>query len=225
VVLSSSFPKIFSAGLDLSEASSILVISEPDAARQSFKIQNSIREFQHAIGAPDRCPFPVIAAVHGPVVGLGIDIISACDIRYAASNASFSIKEVDIGLAADIGTLAYLPKVAGNISLVKEMAYTAQFFTPADAERMGMISKIVAGSRDEVVAAALDLAKVISSKSPVAVSGTKHLITHSRDHTVAQNLAYTAVWNGSAVQTADMAESLSATKAKRLPRFLSRSKL
>ncbi len=63
------------------------------------------------------------------------------------------------------------------------MAYTAQFFTPADAERMGMISKIVAGSREEVVAAALDLAKVISSKSPVAVSGTKHLITHSRDHT------------------------------------------
>lgn len=76
----------------VSEASSILVISEPDTARQSFKIQNSIREFQHAIGAPDRCPFPIIAAVHGPVVGLGIDIISACDIRYAASNASFSIK-------------------------------------------------------------------------------------------------------------------------------------
>ena len=67
--------------------------SNGDSARASFAMRRDLLEFQHAIGAPGRCPFPVIAAVHGAVVGLGVDLISACDIRYAASNASFSIKE------------------------------------------------------------------------------------------------------------------------------------
>lgn len=63
-----------------------------ELARRAYLTRNYILAFQHAISAPERCPFPVIAAVHGPVIGLGIDIISACDVRYAASNATFSIK-------------------------------------------------------------------------------------------------------------------------------------
>jgi len=123
----------------------------------------------------------------------------ACDIRYAASNTSLSIKvrtelvvlcklirlarqEVDIGLAADIGTLARLPKITGNQSLVRELAYTAEFFPATTAEKIGLVSKVVDGGREEVIAAALESAKKIALKSPVAVSGTKHLLTHARDH-------------------------------------------
>lgn len=82
-----------------------------------------------------------------------------------------------------MGTLAYLPKITGNQSLVRELTYTGRFFSSEEADKLGLVSKVIQGGRDEVVAAALALGKVIASKSPVAVSGAKHLISHSRDHT------------------------------------------
>src|SRR5262249_5224667 len=63
-----------------------------DAARTGFAMRKLLKEFQHSIGAPSRTPIPVIAAIHGPVIGLGVDLISYCDVRYAASNATFCIK-------------------------------------------------------------------------------------------------------------------------------------
>ncbi|KAG1881959.1 ClpP/crotonase-like domain-containing protein [Suillus tomentosus] len=119
-----------------------------------------------------------IAAVHGIVNGLGIDIISACDVRHAASNAKFSIKALDMGLAADDGTLACLQKITGNRTLAHELAYTARSaraFLSDEIEELGLVSSVVQGGRDAVVAAALQLAKDIASKSPVAVTGTKRL--------------------------------------------------
>ncbi|KAF9463984.1 Delta2-dienoyl-CoA-isomerase [Collybia nuda] len=222
VVVSSSIPKLFTAGLDLAAAAGLgeaATDSSQDAARASLAMRKVLLEFQQAIGTPERCPFPVIVAVHGLVVGLGVDLISACDIRYAASNTTFSIKEVDIGLAPDVGTLAYLPKITGNQSLVRELTYTGRNFSVAEADKLGLVSRVVEGGRDEVVTAALNLAKVIASKSPVAVSGAKHLITHSRDHTVAENLLYTGAWNGAALMTEDIVNNLKAMKAKQSPKF------
>jgi delta(3,5)-delta(2,4)-dienoyl-CoA isomerase len=113
-VLSSSIPKLFSAGIDCKSCSFArshqespkhsevaaandigeMATKDPevDRARAFLAMRKYLLEFQHAIGAPGRCPFPVIAALHGAVVGLGVDLISACDIRYAASDASFAIK-------------------------------------------------------------------------------------------------------------------------------------
>ncbi|KAF8240466.1 Delta2-dienoyl-CoA-isomerase [Tricholoma matsutake] len=223
VVLSSSLPKLFTAGLELSYADDLgdtaASGSDKDSARSSLAMRKVLLEFQHAIGAPGRCPFPVIVALHGPVIGLGVDLISACDIRYAASDASFSIKEVDIGLAPDVGTLAYLPKITGNDSLVRELTFTGRAFSALEAEKLGLVSKVVDGSRDEVIKVALNLAKVIATKSPIAVYGSKHLLTHSRDHAVAENLLYTGAWNGAALMTQDIQESLRGMKAKELPKF------
>ncbi|KAG6836033.1 hypothetical protein H0H93_012123, partial [Arthromyces matolae] len=184
VVVSSSYPKIFSAGLDMASAVELgnKDLTTQDPARASLSLRNAILEFQNAICKPDKCPFPVIAAVHGPVVGLGIDLISACDVRYASSTATFSIKEVDVGLAPDIGTLAYLPKITGNLSAIRELTYTSRFFSAAEALNIGLVSKVVEGGREAVIKDALELAKVIAGKSPVAVAGAKHLINHARDH-------------------------------------------
>ncbi|KIY53163.1 ClpP/crotonase [Fistulina hepatica ATCC 64428] len=203
VVISSKFPKIFTAGIDLADASQFAEFHKlgSDPARVTAYVREHIKEFQYAISTPIRCRFPVIAALHGNVVGLGIDIASACDIRYAASDARFSIKEVDIGLAADIGTLAHLPKITGNASLVRELAYTARSFEAREAEKLGFVSTVVQGGRESVIHAALDLARTIAQKSPVAVFGTKHLLYHAQDHTVAENLEYTSLWNGAALQT------------------------
>ncbi|KAF7336470.1 Delta-2 dienoyl-CoA isomerase [Mycena sanguinolenta] len=223
-VLSSAIPKLFTAGIDLADAAKITTgglhgEAKVDGARGSLALLRDIKDFQYAIGAPERCQFPVIVAVHGLVLGLGVDIIAACDVRYAAEGSQFSIKEVDIGLAADVGTLAYLPKITGNHSLMREMAYSAAIFSATDAERMGLISRIIPGGRTEVIAAALALAGVIAGKSPVAVSGTKRILLHSRDHSVADNLEYTAAWNAAALQTQDIPETLAAVKARRAPKF------
>ncbi|KAJ7198091.1 Delta2-dienoyl-CoA-isomerase [Mycena pura] len=223
-VLSSDVSKLFTAGIDLVDAAKITTggfagVAGGDAARNSMALLRDIKEFQHAIGAPERCPFPVIAAVHGHVLGLGVDTIAACDVRYAADGSQFSIKEVDIGLAADIGTLAYLPKITGNHSLMRELAYAGATFSAADAARLGLVSRVVPGGRAGVVAAALALARVIAGKSPVAVAGTKRILTHARDHTVAENLEYTAVWNSAALQTQDILESIGAARERRGPRF------
>jgi len=218
VVLSSTISKIFCGGLDF-QAMSFTATYDKDPARRALQLRKFIQGFQDAISATERCPYPVIAAVHGAAIGLSLDMISACDVRYAASNASFSIKEVDIGLAADIGTLARLPKLAGNQSLVHELAYTARHFSPAEAEKMGLISKVVEGGRDEVLKAALDTAKIIAAKSPVAVLGTKRVLQHARDHSVQENMEYVATWNSVMVQSSDTTDAMQAAMSRKAAAF------
>lgn len=100
-----------------------------------------------------------------------------------------------------MGSLAYLPKITGNMSFIREMAYTAQWFPASKAEQIGLVSKVVEGGRDEVVAAALEVAQLIATKSLIAVTGTKRLLSHARDHSVSENLEYTTLWNSAMLQT------------------------
>jgi delta(3,5)-delta(2,4)-dienoyl-CoA isomerase len=100
-----------------------------------------------------------------------------------------------------MGTLAFLPKITGNSSLVHELSYTGRPFSASESEKLGVVSRVIEGGRLEVIKAALELAKLIANKSPVAVASAKHLICHSRDHTVAENLSYTSVWNAAALMT------------------------
>ena len=106
-----------------------------------------------------------------------------------------------MGLAPDIGSLAFLPKITGNHSLVRELTDTARPFSAIEAEKFGLVSKVVKGGRDDVIKEALELAKLIASKSPVAVTSSKHLISHARDHSVAENMSYTSVWNSASLMT------------------------
>ncbi|KAL1741404.1 ClpP/crotonase-like domain-containing protein [Schizophyllum fasciatum] len=227
-VLASGLDRIFTGGLDLNSAGNILSADgHADPARAAHNLHDHIRAFQADIRAPERCHFPVIAALHGHVIGLGVDMSSACDVRYAATDAGFSVKEVDIGLAADIGTLSYLPKITGNQSLARELAFSARTFSAQEALQLGFVSRVVPGSRKEVVSAALDLAKSIAEKPPIAIAGTKRLLNHARDNSVDASLDYTVVWNSAMLQTKDIPESLIARKEKRAPQFtqLNKAKL
>ncbi|KAF8339795.1 ClpP/crotonase [Cantharellus anzutake] len=192
VVLASSVPKAFSAGLDLKEAVDSLAPKYEDPARQAIFLRDHVT--------------PVIAALHGITFGLAIDISSACDIRYAAADTLFSIKEVDVGLAADIGSLARLPKITGNESLLRELAFTARPFSAEEALKLGLVSKVVPGSRNEVL-------------SPIATVGTKHILLHSRDHSVRENLDYVATWNQAMLQSDDFKDSISSFASKKAPVF------
>ncbi|KZV88165.1 ClpP/crotonase [Exidia glandulosa HHB12029] len=223
VVLASALPKLFTAGIDITALGKFDPKEEPVA--RGFRTRVYIQEFQAAISAIEECRVPVIGSSHGVAYGLAIDILSACDIRLAAANSIFSIKEVDVGLAADIGTLARFPKIIGNQSLTRELAFSTRPFKADEAHQMGFVSRVVPGSREEVVKAAVELATVIASKSPVAVVGTKHLLLHSRDNPVRDNLSYTATWNQLALQTPDLPIAAGSALTKKTPQFRSLPKL
>ena len=124
--------------------------------------------------------------MHGIAIGLAIDLSCATDIRICSKDTRFSVKEVDIGMAADIGTLARLPKAVSSTSWVKEVCLSARFFDANEALSVGFVSQ-VHESKTAALDAASKLAALIASKSPIAVQGTKELLNHARDHTVAES--------------------------------------
>lgn len=151
--------------------------------KASNALRRHIKEFQDCITAIEKCEKPVIAVLHGICYGLALDICTAADIRLCASDTRFSVKEVDIGLAADIGTLTRLPKAGLPMSFVKDVCLTAREFGAEEARRVGLVSG-TAGSKEEVLRMAKGIAETIAAKSPVAVLGTKEVLNFSRDHSV-----------------------------------------
>jgi delta(3,5)-delta(2,4)-dienoyl-CoA isomerase len=160
----------------------------------------------------------VICILHGISFGLAIDLSTAADIRICTTTTRFSVKEVDIGLAADIGTLSRLPHSVGNLSWVKDVALSARIFGSEEALRVGLVSSVYE-SKEKAVEETLKLAALIASKSPVAVQGTKEIINYSRDRTVEEGLRYTAVWNAAMLQTQDMKDAMMSGLRKTTPKF------
>lgn len=121
--------------------------------------------------------------MHGFALGLGIDLASCCDIRICTEDVKFAVKEVDIGLAADVGTLTRFPKIVGNYGWVKEVCLTARYFGAKEALQVGFVGR-VARDKNGAIQAGLEVAELLASKSPIAVQSTKELLNYSRDHAV-----------------------------------------
>ncbi|KAG6252557.1 hypothetical protein E4U23_008677 [Claviceps purpurea] len=189
-----------------------------DPARRAKGWRGHIEEFQGCISEMERCEKPVICVLHAISLGLAIDIACCADIRLAAQNTRFAVKEVDIGLAADIGTLARLPKIVGSTSWVKDVCLSARDFTAQEALQMGFVSA-VHDDKDKAVEAALEMAARIAEKSPVAVQGTKELLNYGRENSTAASLRYTSVWNSVALQAGDMPAAMMGVFSKRKPTF------
>jgi len=224
-VVISGAGKLFTAGIDLMDmASEILQPQGDDVARISWYLRSLVSRYQETFNVIEKCPKPVIAAVHGACVGAGVDLITACDIRYCAQDAFFQVKEVDIGLAADVGTLQRLPKVIGNQSLVNELAFTSRRMMADEALSSGLVSRVFP-DKVGMLDAAFTLAAEISTKSPVAVQGTKINLVYSRNHSVADGLNYTATWNMSMLQTQDIVKSVQAAMEKQELKNVTFSKL
>lgn len=160
----------------------------------------------------------VICVMHGYALGLAIDISTCADIRICTTTTKFAVKEVDIGIAADIGTLTRLPKVVGNFSWVKDVALSARIFSAEEAFCVGFVSAVL-DTKESAVEEGLKMAGLLASKSPVAVQGTKEVLNHARDHTVADSLRYTGVWNSAAIQTSDVQRAMLSGLKKTKPRF------
>ena len=156
--------------------------------------------------------------MHGISFGLAIDMACCADIRIASADTKLSVKEVDIGIAADIGTLTRLPKICGNHSWVKEITMTARVFDAQEAKANGFVGHVYE-NKAKSIEAALELATLIASKSPVGVQGTKELLNHARENTTAASLRYTGVWNSSMLHTDDVKKALLSGIQKRTPTF------
>lgn len=163
-------------------------------------------------------PTAVIAVLHGISYGLALDMTTACDIRLCAANTRFAIKEVDIGIAADVGTLSRIVHAGLSMSWLKEVALTARDFDAQEALSHGLVSNVY-GSKAETLTKAVELASLIATKSPVAVQGTKEVMNYSRDHSVADGLNFVAVWNAGMFNTLDTKKAMMAGLQKRKPTF------
>jgi delta(3,5)-delta(2,4)-dienoyl-CoA isomerase len=219
IILTGAGERAFTAGLDVQAASQgTLSRDSKDPARTANSIRRHVVEFQNCISDLENCEKPIIAVLHEISFGLALDMSLACDIRFSTTNTKFSVKEVDIGLAADIGTLSRLPHAVGNSSWVKDICLTARIFGSQEALTHGLVSGVYA-NKAEAYQKGLETAKLIASKSPVATMGTKEILNYSRDRTVTDGLKYTAIWNAAMVQTQDVKDAMLSGLQRRKPTF------
>ena len=217
VVLSGA-GKHFSSGIDLMMLASVANDLGKDVGRNARLLRRKILELQASFNAVDNCRKPVLAAIQGYCIGGAIDLISACDMRYAAEDAQFSIKEIDIGMAADVGTLQRLPRIIGD-GMLRELAYTGRMFGAEEARSIGLVNRVYA-DHDSLLAGVLEIARDIAAKSPIAVTGTKAMISYMRDHTVNDGLEYVATWNSAMLQSNDLRVAMAAHMSKQTPEFV-----
>ena len=219
VLVLSGKGKHFTAGLDFSLALSLFasVSTLPDGHKQEA-MYHKIIKLQKAFTAFEKCRKPVIAAIHGSCFGAGIDLITACDLRYASSDASFCIKEIDLAIVADIGTLQRLPHLIGQ-GHTRELTLTGRTFDANEAKSLGLVSEVYSTS-DELMDTVFAVAKTITKKSPLTVRGTKHILNYSRDHGVEEGLRYVATWNAGMLLSVDIQEAMQSIMSKKDPTFL-----
>src|SRR5476651_1982056 len=161
VVVLSGAGKHFSSGIDLMMLAGVANEMGKDVGRNARLLRRKILRLQASFNAVDNCRKPVLAAVQGYCIGGAIDLISACDMRYAAQDAVFSIREIDMGMAADVGTLQRLPRIIGD-GLLRELAYTGRNVDALEAQRIGLVNRTF-DDQESLLAGVLDIAQQIAA--------------------------------------------------------------
>jgi enoyl-CoA hydratase len=210
--------KAFTAGIDLQMMMGVGAQVRDDCdGRTRENLRRVILDLQASLTSLERCRKPVMAAVHGACVGGGIDLICCADMRYCSSDAWFSIKEIDIGMVADVGTLQRLPRLIGE-GMARELAYTARKFDAAEAKEMRLVNRVF-DSPQALRAGVREIAAQIAAKSPLSVRGVKEMISYARDHSVADGLNYIATWNAAMLMSADLQAAMLAGMSKSVPAY------
>ncbi|EOX99703.1 hypothetical protein QUC31_014527 [Theobroma cacao] len=207
----------FCAGIDLKSLKDIFRNHSGDRGRSGERLRRQIKFMQDAITAIERCRKPVIAAIHGACIGGGIDIVTACDVRCCTRDAFFSVKEVDLAITADLGSLQRLPGIIG-FGNTMELALTSRRFSGQEAKELGLVSQVF-WSKEDLSEGVRNIAEGIGGKSPLAVSGTKAVLLRSRELSLEQGLDYVATWNSSMLLSDDLTQAISAQIHKKKPVF------
>lgn len=218
----SSTGKHFSAGMDLgvfAGGSGALggEGSITEEGRVRARLRQTVLLVQDTMTAFEEVRFPVLAAIQGGCIGGAVDMVTACDMRYASSEAFFCVQEINIGMTADVGTLQRLPKIIPE-GIAREMAYRGTRMPAARAYEVGLVNEVF-DDHDSLVTGTLAIAEEIASKSPLAIWGTKEMVNYARDHSVADSLRHMAAWQSGMFQPGDMVETFVAKGEGRDPSF------
>lgn len=213
VVILAGSGRHFCAGIDLGMFSA-LEGESTDPARRSEYFRRQVLRMQGNLTAIEQCRKPVLAAIHNTCIGGGVDLVCCCDMRYATEDAYFSIREVAIGMTADVGTLQRLPKLIPD-GVARELAYTGRDMGAAEARAVGFVNQVYA-DRDSLLHEVMVIAQSIAAHSPLAVRGSKEMLLYSRDHSVRDGLNYVATWNAGMLSHADLKAGIEA-QAKQTP--------
>ena len=226
--------KAFCAGIDVTDASffpattpavrdnvsaTATSTTSTDVAHVGLRFLPLLRDMQAAFTALETCPVPVVAAIHGACIGAGMDLVTAADVRLATADSVWSVREVVLGLAADVGTLQRLPKICGNQAWVRTLCLTGRTFDGTEAAAQGLVTGPLAKDVTALWRAGLDLCRTMASYSPVAVRGTKQGLLYARDHSVAEGLEQIAAYNMLALQSREMVGGMQAQFAGETPQY------
>ena len=216
VLVISSTGKHFSAGMALETFDGSIAMDDqsPEGRAAIFDMLDNM---QATFTKLEALRIPVIAAIQGGCIGGAVDMVTACCLRYATADAFFCIQEINIGMVADVGTLQRLPKLI-PLAVVKELAYTGRKLGAAKALAYGLVNEVFDTS-EAMLAAALQCAKEIAAKSPVAIWGTKQAVHYARDHSVDESLKQMGWLQGAIWSNKHVRESVTAMKEKRTATF------
>ncbi len=212
----SSTGKHFSAGMSLDTFSSAIAMDDHSAEGRAA-IYDMLADMQATFTKLETLRIPVIAAIQGGCIGGAVDMVTACCMRYATADAFFCIQEINIGMVADVGTLQRLPKLL-PMGVVKELAYTGRRLGAQKALGYGLVNEVF-DTPQAMLAAAMQCAKEIAAKPPVAIWGTKQVIHYTRDHSVEDSLKQMGWVQGAIWSNAHVRESIAAMKEKRAAQF------
>jgi enoyl-CoA hydratase len=217
VIILCSSGKHFTAGMDLSMLSSMGGNPEQEPARQAEKLRRWILSLQDTFTKLEMARMPVISAVQGACIGGGVDMVCATDMRFCTSNAYFNVKETELGITADVGTLQRIESVM-PAGLARELCFSSRNMGAEEARACGFINKVY-DNHNEMLEGVRALATSIARHSPMAVHGTKAMLNYSRDHSVQDSLNHMATWQSGMFKAPDVKEAMQAGAEKRTPKF------
>ncbi|XP_015785435.1 delta(3,5)-Delta(2,4)-dienoyl-CoA isomerase, mitochondrial-like [Tetranychus urticae] len=213
VAILSSVGDFFCSGIDLKTFQSFVPTHTEDVGRKALALRSVINMLQDSFKKVSVCQKPVISVVSGGCIGAGLELISLADIRYVTKDSYFTIREVELGLAADLGALQFLPLIMSNQSVLRELTYTGRKISADEALNLNLVGKVLS-DKDEAISSAIELATTIASKSPIVVQGAKVGLDYSRDHGVWEGLQFMVHWNMAMLQSEDLIKSAMALMSK-----------
>jgi enoyl-CoA hydratase len=217
VLVISSTGRHFCAGMALDVFGSGDALLTTSTARKRLAFQESLTRLMACFTALDEAPFPVICAIQGGCVGGALDLATACDIRVCSADAFFTVQEITIGMAADLGVLQRLPKLVPQ-GVARQMAYTGERLGAERALAVGLVNAVLPDAA-AVLDHAMALAQSIAAKSPLAIAGSKLALNHARDHSTASALQQMTLLQSAIFDTDEMATAIAAWKQKGTPTF------
>lgn len=220
VVLFWAEGKLFTAGLDLAEFAKLVPKKNASPAVKNLEFFSTLKAFQRPFTKLEKFKKPVVVAIHNKCIGGGVDFITACDIRMCTSDASFSIKETQIGMVADLGTIPRIVRIVGK-GIYNEMVFTGEPLEASRALQTGFVNSVFE-DKEKLLEGARKLCTTIAANSPLAVQGTKHVLRYAEEHSFDDTLAYIGLWNSAFIESEDLKEAATAFFQKRKPVFVNK---